>query len=163
MKKEDPISEPTRDPRSVETRDAEQRPAAWTPPVQLPTPENTTEEIFRWIRSSTYGLPDLRNVSRRYREGWEPVAARDFPEFHLAPDQSSAYPDNLEVGGLLLCRASAAVMAQRRAYYERQTQNQIDSVDHSMFRQADPRIQMFHHRKSQVIMGTRRPQAKPEG
>ncbi len=162
--KNDKNSEPdqTREPRSVETRAAQQRVAAWTPPVQLPTPENTPDTVYRWIRTSTYGLPDLRNVSRRYREGWEPLPAREFPEFQLVPDQSSAYPENLEVGGLLLCYASAEVMRQRRAYYERTTQGQIESVDNSMFRQMDPRVPMFRQRTSRVIMGQRRPVGKKD-
>ena len=148
--------------RAVETRDAQQRPAAWTPPAQLPTPANTSEVVYRWIRTATMGVPDTRNVSRRYREGWEPVPAREFPEYQLSPDQATQYPDNLEVGGLLLCRASAAVMAQRRAYYERMTKNQVESVDYSMFKQQDPRVPMFRQRSSRVVFGSRRPGEKRE-
>jgi hypothetical protein len=162
MKNSSEETTPARD-RAVETRDAQQRPATWTPPIQLPTPPNTSEVVYRWIRTATLGVPDLRNVSRRYREGWEPVPSREFPDFMLTPDQSSSYPDNLEIGGLLLCRASAAVMAKRRAYYERMTKNQIESVDHSMFKQMDPRVPMFRQRQSRVIFGSRRPAAAEKG
>lgn len=149
-----------RTPRSTEVREEKARPASWKPPEQYPMPPPQPGVVFRWIRTSICGQPDTRNASKRFREGWEPVPAAEFPEFHLTSDTNSQYSENFEVGGLLLCRCSEEVMNERKRYYQKVTDAQIDSVDNSMFKMADPRVPMFRERKSRVIFGKRRPDSE---
>ena len=97
------------------------------------------------------GKDDNANVSKRFREGWEPVAAKDFPELKIMNDQNSRFPENIEVGGLILCQAPKELMDQRKEYYGNMAQNQMRSVDESYLRENDARMPMLApERKSRV-------------
>ena len=59
--------------RETDTREFSERPKQWMPPELLPEPDKEPGYTYRWIRSSTLGNADPRNLSSKFREGWEPV------------------------------------------------------------------------------------------
>jgi len=127
--------------RTAETRESQERSKPWTPPSVLPEPEPRDGWVHRWIRTSMAGQADNRNVSMRFREGWEPVKAEDYPELEgFQTDVQSKYPGNIEIGGLLLCRTAEETMKQRSEYYLKKAQNQMDGVEQSYMRENDPRM-----------------------
>ncbi|MHC4882944.1 MAG: hypothetical protein ACYTCV_10150, partial [Planctomycetota bacterium] len=63
-----------RKPREQDSREATTRPSdAWVPASQLPMPNPRKGWKFRYIRTASLGNADTKNVSMRFREGWEPV------------------------------------------------------------------------------------------
>ena len=66
-----------RKPRTTQTREKTQRKKAWVRPSALPDPEQENGVEYRWVRTSTLGNSDTKNVSSRFREGWEAVADMD--------------------------------------------------------------------------------------
>ena len=80
----------------------------------LPDPEPRDGVEYRWVRTSTLGESDNKNVSSKFREGWTPVKAEDHPELQVLPDIDSRFEGNVEVGGLLLCENSAEYVESRR-------------------------------------------------
>ena len=139
--------------RELETRDLQERPKQWQPPELLPEPDKQPGYAYRWIRVSTLNNADPRNISAKLREGWEPVRIEEQPKFQLLVDPNSRFKDNIEVGGLLLCKTPQELVDQRNAYYNEQTRNQTDSVDNSLMRQSDPRMPLFNERKSSTSFG----------
>jgi len=139
--------------REVENRESTQRKMAWTPPQTLPEPKEQAGWVFRWIRTSIMGQPDPTNTSAKLREGWEPVKAEDHPELMLQADPNSRFKGNIEIGGLLLCKAPEELMKQRNDYYARQAQSQIQSVDNSFMRLNDERMPLFNERRSTTSFG----------
>jgi hypothetical protein len=139
--------------REVENRDAAQRKASWAPPQTLPEPEPQEGWVFRWIRTSIMGQADPTNTSAKFREGWEPVKAAEQPKLMLQADPNGRFKDNIEIGGLLLCKAPAELMKQRDDYYARQAQSQIQSVDNNFMRLNDERMPLFNERKTSVSFG----------
>jgi hypothetical protein len=137
-------------PRSIETRATSERPKQWTPPELLPEPDKQPGFAYRWIRVSTLNVSDARNVSLKYREGWEPVKLEEQPQFQLLVDPNSRFKDNIEVGGLLLCKTPIELVEQRNAHYQRQSEAQIQSVDNNLMRQNDPRMPLFKESKSTI-------------
>lgn len=99
------------------------------------------------------GQLDPTNASGKFREGWEPVKAEDHPELMYQADPNSKFKGNVEVGGLLLCKAPAELMKQRDAYYAKQNQSQIESVDSNYMRLNDERMPLFKERRSTVEFG----------
>jgi hypothetical protein len=97
---------------------------------------------------------DPRNLSAKIREGWEPVRIEEQPKFSLLIDPTSRFKDNVEIGGLLLCKAPEEFVAQRSAHYQNQTQAQTEAVDNNLMRQSDPRMPLFKERKSSTSFGT---------
>jgi hypothetical protein len=142
-----------RTPRSIDSRNEAQRPKQWTPPELLPEPDKQPGFAYRWIRVSMLNKADPRNISAKLREGWEPVKIEEQPKFQLLVDPDSRFKDNVEVGGLLLCKTPQELVDQRNSYYQKQSEGQMDSVDNSLMRQNDPRMPLFNERKSSSSFG----------
>ena len=139
--------------RELETRAVQERPKQWTPPELLPEPDKQPGFAYRWIRVSTLNNADPRNLSAKLREGWEPVKIEEQPKFQLLIDPNSRFKDNIEVGGLLLCKTPQELVDQRNNYYQQQSEGQIESVDNNLMRQNDPRMPLFNERKSSTSFG----------
>ncbi len=137
-----------RTPRTRETRETETRNTPWRPEGTLPTPEPRDGLHFRWVRTSTLGNTDMTNVSRRFREGYAPVAASEFPELKILSDVDSRFPENIEVGGLLLCSIPAETALRRVEGQSRQAQAQLDAVDRNYMRESDPRMPVLTPERS---------------
>jgi len=140
-------------PRELDTRELAERPKQWTAPELLPEPDKQAGYEYRWVRVSMLNTADPRNVSRSLREGWEPVRVEEQPKFKLLTDPDSRFKDNIEIGGLLLCKAPAEMVKQRNEYYENLTRSQTEAVDNNLMRQSDPRMPIFQERKSSVSFG----------
>lgn len=139
--------------REVENRESTQRKKVWTPPQTLPTPTPSAGWTYRWVRTGMMGQADPTNTSAKLREGWEPVKAEDHPELMMQADQNSRFKGNIEIGGLLLCKAPSELMQQREDYYRRQSQAQIESVDNNFMRTEDKRMPLFNERRSSTSFG----------
>ena len=139
--------------REITNRTTQERPKQWQQAELLPEPDKTPGYAYRWIRVSTLNAPDPRNISGKLREGWEPVGIEEQPRFRLMVDPGSRFKDNIEVGGLLLCKTPQEFVEQRDAHFTKQSQNQVDAVDNTMMRQSDPRMPMFKERKSSTSFG----------
>jgi len=140
--------------REHETREVSNRPKMWAPPTVLPVPDPQDGYVFRWIRVGMRGSPDNTNVSRKYREGWEPVRLEDYPELMMIPDIDNRFEGSAVIGGLMLCKNSAEAMRQKREYLNDQSQTQIDAVDESYLREQDARMPMFKpERRTRVTFG----------
>jgi hypothetical protein len=142
-----------RKPREVETRQQSVRPEAWKPPELLPEPDKQAGFAYRWIRVSTLNNADPRNLSAKLREGWEPVRAEEQPKFQLLIDPNSRFKDNIEIGGLLLCKTPQELVRQRNEYYKIQSDQQMEAVDNTLMRQNDPRMPLFNERKTTSSFG----------
>ena len=139
--------------RELETRAVSERPKQWAPAELLPEPDKQPGFAYRWIRTSTLNNPDPRNLSAKLREGWEPVKAEEQPRFQLLIDPASRFKDNIEIGGLLLCKTPIEFVEQRNGHYANQTQAQAQAVDNSLMRENDPRMPLFSERKSSTSFG----------
>ena len=142
-----------RKPREIETRQQSVRPEAWKPPELLPEPDKQAGFAYRWIRVSTLNNADPRNLSAKLREGWEPVKIEEQPKFQLLVDPSSRFKDNIEIGGLLLCKTPKEFVQQRNDYYAKATKDQTEAVDNNLMRQNDPRMPLFKESKSSSSTG----------
>lgn len=138
-----------RTPRTLETREATgSRKKVWKRQSMLPTPDPRPGVSFRWVRTSTLGNADMTNVSARFREGYAPVKAADYPELQIMSDVDSRFAGNIEVGGLLLCAAATEDVEARVEGQLEIAQNQIDSVDHNLMRESDSRMPMLRPERS---------------
>ena len=147
------MAENKRVSREVENREFSERPKQWMPAELLPEPDKEAGFAYRWIRVATLNNADPRNLSAKLREGWEPVRIEEQPKFQLLIDPNSRYKDNIEIGGLLLCKTPIEFVEQRNAHYQKQTQAQTESVDNSFMRQSDARMPLFNERKSTTSFG----------
>ena len=139
--------------RELESRETQERPKQWAPAELLPEPDKEAGYAYRWIRVSTLNNADPRNLSAKLREGWEAVRVEEQPKFQLLIDPNSRYKDNIEIGGLLLCKTPVEFVQQRNDHYAKQTQAQTEAVDNNLMRQSDPRMPLFKESKSTTSFG----------
>jgi hypothetical protein len=136
--------------RELESRTQSERPKQWSQPELLPEPDKQPGYAYRWIRVSTLNTSDPRNLSAKLREGWEPVRLEEQPKFQLLADPNSRFKDNVEIGGLLLCKTPLEFVDQRNKHYSDQADAQMKAVENTLMRQNDPRMPLFNEGKTTV-------------
>ena len=146
-----------RSPRALDSRDAAQRIASWENPSSLPDPYPRDGWEHRYIRTHILGEPDNTNVSRQFRDGWEPCKLEDYPELeNQMMDHKSewAKKGNIEIGGQLLCKMPAELVEARDKYFSDIAKTQMESVDNVYLKENDSRMpkQVFE-RKSRTTFG----------
>lgn len=142
-----------RAPREMDSRAKTERPKSWQPASTLPDPDKQPGYAYRWIRASTLSQADPRNMSAKLREGWEPVRIEEQPKFAMFVDQSSKFKDNVEVGGLLLCKTPVEFVEQRKSHFDKRNQDQMESVNNNFMRENNPKMPLFSERKSSSSFG----------
>ena len=142
-------------PREVTNREFDERPKQWAPPELLPEPDKQAGYEYKWIRVSMLNQPDPRNLSSKMREGWEPVIGEEQPKYRLLASREGQFKDNIEIGGLLLCKRPEEFGQQQAAYYADMTRQQAEAVDNNLMRQSDARMPIFKEGKSTTSKGTK--------
>jgi len=137
-----------RTPRELASREKTAR-MVYTPPSSLPDPNPEPGYVYRWVATHVLGQADPTNVSKKLREGWEPVKASDHPELMLLGNKSG----NVEIGGLMLCKMAKERAQARDEYYANQAKAQVDSVDNNFMRNNDPRMPLFSEKKTSTSRG----------
>ena len=143
-----------RKPRDLEGRQVMQRPTAWQVPEALPSPDPRPDWSHRWIRTSTLGQSDAANISSKFREGYEPCKADEYPELMMHASTDGRFKGNIEIGGLLLCKIPKEFMEQRAAFYTKASADQLTAVDNSFMQQNDARMPLFRENRSSVTFGS---------
>jgi len=126
--------------RSAESREKKTRRKPWQPPSMLDAPEAPAGYKHRWIRAEVRGHDDRANMSKRIREGFEPVRAEDHPDFDAPTLDQGQHAGVIGVGGLILAKIPEETIEERDAYFQRQTDDQISGVDNDLLRDSDPRM-----------------------
>jgi hypothetical protein len=139
--------------RELDSRTQSERPKQWSQPELLPEPDKQPGYAYRWIRVSTLQQSDPRNLSGKLREGWEPVSVDEQPQFQLLVDPNSRFKDNIEIGGLLLCKTPSEFVEQRNKHYSAQADAQMLAVDNTLMKQSDPRMPLFNEGKTTSTFG----------
>ena len=140
--------------RDTETRDTEMRDKPWKPAPLLPSPNPREGLDFRYVRVSMRGEADNVNASQAFREGWEPVLSADYQELKVVSDLGSDVPDNVVVGGLLLCARPGEIGRQIDEHREKEVSAQMEAVDRNYFREQDARMPMLNpDRKTRITFG----------
>lgn len=142
--------------RAAESRDETTRQKQWKPASLLPEPNRQEGWEYKWIRKAILGISDPTNMSKSFREGWDPCRLEDHPELKLAVDPDAKNSGLIEIGGLILCKMPEEMFQQRQDYYMKQAQDQMDSVNAQVDKENDPRMPLFKERQSKVTFGTGR-------
>ena len=144
----------TKTSRSADTRVKTQRKRVWQRPSSLDAPPAPDGYIHRWIRAEVQGYQDTKNVISRLREGFELVRADEYPDWQLPTIEDGKNAGVIGVGGLLLARIPEELIAQRDAYYQGLSEDQIKAVDNDLMKDAHPSMPISKpERQSRVTFG----------
>ena len=144
-----------RKPREATSRAKTQRRKPWAPPSKLEAPEAPAGYKHRWIRTAIRGEDDKMNVNAKFRGGWEPVRADEYPELadQYPTIDEGQHAGVIGVGGLMLARIPEETVQERTEYYREQTRNQMDAVDQNLMREQHPSMPIHMDRQSRVSFG----------
>jgi hypothetical protein len=90
-------------------------------------------------------------MSRKFREGWTPVKASDYPK--IAASIGADMGGNIEMGGLVLCKMDEERVEARRRYYANVAQKQMQAVDNQYMEGNNPLMPKFRKAKTTVTRG----------
>lgn len=138
-----------RNGRDLETREKNPVRYVYQPASVLPEPTPEPGFRFHWVAASVLGQDNPTNVSQKFREGWVPVKAEDHPEIQVKANKDG----NVEIGGLVLCKAPEEMVLARKDYFDARARSQMESVDNHFMRNNDARMPLFAERKSSVSRG----------
>ena len=140
--------------RAAETRDKTSRKKSWTPPSMLDAPEPPPGYKYRWLREATGGVDDKVNMSKRMREGYEPVRAEDHADFIAPTIDEGRNAGTIGVGGLILAKIPEEIADQRNEYYQQQSENAMAAVDNDLMRESNAAMPISKpNRQSQTTFG----------
>ena len=142
-----------RKPRDADSRALMGRPTAWAPPEALPSPYPRDGWKHRWIRISSMGNADPKNISSSFREGYEACKAEEYPELMMHETTEGRFKGNIEVGGLLLCRIPAEFLVQKAEYLAKKNEATMQAVDNNLMRESNPKMPIFKESSSRVTFG----------
>ena len=124
-----------RSPRANNTREKTAQRKPWAPPSMLDAPPAPDGFKHRWIRAETRGFDDTKNISAKLREGYELVRRDEYPDFEAPVIDSGKYEGGFGVGGLILARIPDETVAERSAYFNQRSSDQMQAVDSDMMRE----------------------------
>jgi hypothetical protein len=101
------------------------------------------------------GEEDKLNVNAKLREGWEPVRADEYPNYHVPVIDSGSLAGVIGQGGLMLCRIPIETAQERSAYYGTRTREQMQAVDQDLMKEQHPSMPIQNNRQSRVSFGGR--------
>ena len=140
--------------RELETRAAMQRPTSWQAPETLPSPNPRPGISHRWVRTSMLGVPDVQNISGKFKEGYEPVKAEEYPELSMHAATDGRFAGGIEAPGLVLCSIPTEFLKQREAHFSNINKATMESVDNNFMRDSDPRMSKFSEKSTKVTFGS---------
>lgn len=123
-----------RSARSASGRKSEDRRRPWAPPSRLDAPAAPPGFKHRWIRAEAGGQEDRSNVAGKIREGYELVRGEEHPEYVVPTAEDGRHAGVIKVGGLLLARIPEETVAERNAYYQGRTQDQLEALDNDLMK-----------------------------
>ena len=121
--------------RANQTREKTAQRKPWAPPSMLDAPPAPDGFKHRWIRAETRGFDDTKNISAKLREGYELVRRDEYPDFEAPVIDSGKYEGVFGVGGLILARIPDETVAERTAYFNARSSDQMQAVDSDMMRE----------------------------
>jgi hypothetical protein len=121
--------------RANQTREKTAQRKPWAPPSMLDAPPAPEGFKHRWIRAETRGFDDTKNISAKLREGYELVRRDEYPDFEAPVIDSGKYEGVFGVGGLILARIPDETVAERSAYFNQRSADQMQAVDSDMMRE----------------------------
>ena len=121
--------------RAKTSREKTARRKPWAPPSMLDAPPAPDGYKHRWIRAETRGFDDTKNISAKLREGYELVRSDEYPDFEAPVIDSGKYEGVFGVGGLKLARIPDETVAERTAYFNSRSADQMQAVDSDMMRE----------------------------
>lgn len=135
-----------------------ENPVSWAEGTNLDAPPCPRGMVMRWIRFRIGNNPDIKNVSKKFRQGWRPYLISAAPSGYDPPEKTKTqFGDAIAIGSLMLCVLPRELWKKRQEFYRDRFKRQY-SAAHTKFRDAeDPRLPIHQTNRDSFSRGNRRP------
>src|SRR5690606_3352337 len=99
--------------------------------------------VFKWIRKSSLGQTDTRNMARRAQQGWVICKKDDYPDIAAVIDPFNNTGEYIENGGLILAKLPLNIAEGIRQYNTQRAKAQVRAVDNNYFSLKDRGVEVF--------------------
>ena len=152
----------SREQTSHETREDAEKVKIWRPAGRLEVPDPPAGYKYRWVRHSTRGTDDVKNVLERSRQHYEPVPASEVGQ---ESDEvvNSRFEGAAQVGDVMLMKVPIEVAEQRRRYYEQRSRLMEEAVKEKL-QKSNNEVMPIHDlsETTRVSHGSKGPATFPE-
>ena len=139
--------------RASQTRSKTERPKVWTPPSALDAPKPPKGFRHRWIRISSLGFEDTKNVQGKLRSGWELVRADEYPGAEYPVIDTGQYKGMIGVGGLVVARIPEESAKSRDEYFRNMTRDANEALEYDLKKEQHKSMPIQQDRQSRVQFG----------
>lgn len=147
-------SDSPRSGRQAGSRAKTARKRLWVRPSSLDAPPAPAGFHHRWVSVENRGQSNATNVSKRFREGYEPVRADEYPDFHAPTIEDGKHKGVIGVGGLMLCRIPTEIVDDRNAQLQERIDATQQRIDDDLGRDvSDPDVPLVRENHSLTTVG----------
>ena len=139
--------------RASQTREKEAKKKVWTPPSSLDAPPAPTGFQHRWLRESSLGFEDTKNISGRLRSGYELVRSDEYPDSDYPIVEEGKYKGVIGVGGLVLARVPVEIAKSRNEYFAKMHDDKVKAVDSDLMKEQHSSMPINIDRQTGVTFG----------
>ena len=139
--------------RASQDREKQSKPKPWTPPSSLDAPPAPTGFQHRWLRESSLGFEDTKNISGRLRSGYELVRSDEYPDSDYPIVEEGKYKGVIGVGGLVLARVPVEIAKSRNEYFAKMHDDKVKAVDSDLMKEQHPSMPINIDRQTRVTFG----------
>jgi len=144
----------TRSGRQAGSRAATARPRRWVRPSNLDAPPAKAGFVHRWVSTETRGQSNATNAAKRFREGFEPVRAEEYPDFHAPTIDDGKFKGVIGVGGLILCRIPQEIADDRNRQIQGRIEEAASEIDSTLERDiSDPDVPLTRELNHTTTVG----------
>jgi|TARA_X000000950_G_scaffold93084_1_gene117205 hypothetical protein len=139
--------------RASQDREKQSKPKPWTPPSSLDAPPAPTGFQHRWLRESSLGFEDTKNISGRLRSGYELVRSDEYPDSDYPIVEEGKYKGVIGVGGLVLARVPVEIAKSRNEYFAKMHDDKVKAVDSDLMKEQHSSMPINIDRQTRVTFG----------
>jgi len=132
----------------------------WRPTSTLDAPPVRPGMTQKWIRTHVGLNADPKNISKKFREGWQPRLASTAPDGYTPPTITfHQFGEVIGVEDVILCERPAKMTKQRNAYYRKKTARMTQAVEEDLHRVEVPGLPITVTARTRVQRRVRGPEA----
>jgi hypothetical protein len=150
------MTQATKTSRKIRTSATRKKP--WEPLRRLDVPERSKQKDMEyiWVRHELLNNPDDLNVHERLREGYEPVKPEELgSDYHADVLSAGKHAGTIRSGDLILMKNSKEFVAQKKKYYEDQSERMGQAYSKDYMRNQNPNMPVKDESSSSVSTGGR--------
>ena len=137
--------------RNANKRSTQERKKKWQPAGVLTAPDPAPGMKNRWVRRMVHNAEDVKNVTDRLRQGYEPVHVREYDTLMAIED--GKHKGVAMAGDLMLMQVPEEIADSRTEYFDNMAEGLQAAIDGKLQREDNELMPLQVERKTSTTFG----------